>query len=257
MDYPVRGYFKPEVCFHTISAWEQICREFLDLQKRGYDVRGGTISDNPNLVSLINNYFSHQLYVETEQYDDLTKKNVLDFIEDFVNHRVWALRDEFKKYIVNIDNDKIAFFQSRGAIEPYVLIDSEFTRDTYKSDDIQVTSMHLTSREGAKNIIDSIKEGYHFAISTFTSAEKEFFRPESNVLLKLEGNLCAAFQSDAKTFATDKGNRAANLFRFSFPDNENNLCRNWEQCKADKTSLWNEIIMKPSKVLDYKIITKY
>jgi hypothetical protein len=111
--------------------------------------------------------------------------------------------------------------------------------------------------DNEQSIIDSIKEGYHFAISTFTSAEKEFFRPESNVLLKLEGTLCAAFQSDAKTFATDKGNRAANLFRFSFPENENNLCRDWEQCKADKTHLWNEIIMKPSKVLDYKIVTKY
>lgn len=117
--------------------------------------------------------------------------------------------------------------------------------------------MHLTTKEGARNIIDSIKEGYHFGISTFTFAQKDFFRPESNVFLKLKGTLLAAFQSDAKTFATDKGNRAANLFRFSYPDNENNLCKDWEKCKADKTHLWNEIIMKPTEVLDYKIINKY
>ena len=255
--YPVRGYYKPESSFHTISEWEQIASEFLKLQKQGFDTRGGKISDNSELVGLINKYFSHQLYIETEQYEDLTKKNVLDFIEDFVNHRVWGMKEEFRKFIVNIDNDKVSFFQSRGAIEPYVLLDDQFTKDTYGDTNIEVVSMHLTTKEGARNIIDSIKEGYHFGISTFTSAEKDFFRPESNIFLKLKGTLLAAFQSDAKTFATDKGNRAANMFRFSYPDNENNLCKDWEKCRADKTHLWNEIIMKPTEVLDYKIINKY
>jgi hypothetical protein len=255
--YAIRGYQKPESAFHSIPEWKDICYEFLALQKKGYDTRGGQIDDNPQLIGLVNKYFGYQLYVETELYDEHTKKNVLDFIEDFVNHRVWAIETEFKKYIVNIENDKIAFFFSRGAIEPYILLDKKFTIDTYKSSNIDIVSYHWTSLQGLKNIQDSLESGYTFALSTFTVQAKDFFRPESNVLVKLEGNLVAAFQSDVKSFATDRGNRAANLFRFSYPDNENNLCRNWDECKENKTSLWNEIIMKPKKVLAYKQVKKY
>jgi hypothetical protein len=255
--YPVRGYQKPEATFHTISEWEEIAKEFLILQKKGYDVRGGMVDNNAELVGLINKYFGYQLYIETELYSDLTKKNVLDFIEDFINHRVWGLADEFAEYIVNIQNDKIAFFQSRGAIEPYILLDKQFTQDTYGDVNIEVETMHWTSSEGMKNLVDSLQSGYTYALSTFTVQQKEFFRPESNVLVKLKGRLVAAFQSDVKSFATDKGNRAANLFRFSYPDNENNLCRNWNECKENKTSLWNEIITQPISILDYKMVTKY
>lgn len=255
--YPVRGYQKPEATFHTISEWEAIANEFLQLQHDGYDVRGGIVDNNSQLVGLINKYFGYQLYVETELYSDLTKKNVLDFIEDFINHRVWGLKDEFSKYIINIENDKIAFFQSRGAIEPYILLDKQFTEDTYGNSDTEVITMHWTSSEGMKNLVDSLESGYTYALSTFTVQQKEFFRPESNVLIKLKGKLVAAFQSDVKSFATDKGNRAANLFRFSYPDNENNLCRNWEECKQNKTSLWNEIIVKPTRIVDYKKVQKY
>jgi len=255
--HAVRGYQKPEATFHTIREWESIAYEFLKLQKQGYDVRGGMVDDNAELVGLINKYFGYQLYVETELYSDLTKKNVLDFIEDFINHRVWGLSDEFSKYIVNIENDKISFFQSRGAIEPYILLDKRFTKDTYGDTNMEVVTMHWTSPEGMKNLVDSLQSGYKYAISTFTTQQKEFFRPESNVLVKLKGKLVAAFQSDVKSFATDTGNRAANLFRFSYPDNENNLCRNWKECKENKTSLWNEIIVTPISILDYKIVTKY
>jgi len=255
--YEVRGYQKPESSFHTISEWKEICYEFLSLQKKGYDTRGGIIDNNPQLVSLINQHFSYQLYVETELFDDLSKKNVLDFIEDFVNHRVWGLEEEFKDYIINIDNDRFSFFYSRGSIEPYILLNKQFTMDTYNDINIEVVTLHWTSKQGLKNLLDSIKSGYKFAISTFTVQQKEFFRPESNVLVKLKGNLVAAFQSDVKSFATDKGNRAANLFRFSYPDNENNLCKNWQECKENKTSLWNEIIIKPIEILDYKLVKKY
>ena len=254
--YPVRGYQKPEAIFFTISEWESIANEFLELQKKGYDVRGGIVDDNIELADLINKYFGYQLYIETELYEDLTKKNVLDFIEDFVNHRVWGLKEEFEDYIVNIDNDKIAFFQSRGAIEPYILLNKQFTNDTYDDTNIEVVTMHWTSKEGMKNLVDSLQSGYTYALSTFTVQQKEFFRPESNVLVKLKGKLVAAFQSDVKSFATDKGNRAANLFRFSYPDNENNLCRNWKECRKNKTSLWNEIIVKPISIIDYKVVNK-
>ena len=89
--YAVRGYFKPESSFHTIVEWETICNEFLALQKNGFDVRGGTIDYSPQLIDLINKYFSYQLYIETEQFPDLTRKKVLDFIEDFTTR--------FPKYV--------------------------------------------------------------------------------------------------------------------------------------------------------------
>ena len=69
--------------------------------------------------------------------------------------------------------------------------------------------------------------------------------------------MVAAFKSDAKTFATDKGNKAVNMFRLSYPGNESNLCRNVEDCKDNKTSLWNEIVIKPEEVITYKEIKKY
>ena len=183
--YKVRGYFKPESSFHTIAEWEAICNEFLALEQQGFDTRGGTIDYSPQLIDLINKYFSHQLYIETEQFPDLTRKKVLDFIEDFVNHRVWSLREDYKDYIVNIDNDRIAFLNSRGAIEPYLLLDEQFTMDTYGTVEEEVTTLHWTSKQGLINLIDSTKNGYKFSISTFTTQAKEFFRPEANILVKL------------------------------------------------------------------------
>jgi len=255
--YAVRGYFKPESSFHTIAEWEAICNEFLALEQDGFDTRGGTIDYSPQLIDLINKYFSHQLYIETEQFPDLTRKKVLDFIEDFVNHRVWSLKNDYKDYIVNIDNDKIAFFNSRGAIEPYLLLDEQFTMDTYGTVDEEVTTLHWTSKEGLINLIDSTKNGYKFSISTFTTQAKKFFVSEANFLVKVKGLLVAAFKSDAKTFATDRGNKAVNMFRLSYPDNESNLCRNIEDCRDNKTSLWNEIVIKPEEVITYKEIKKY
>ena len=250
--YEVRGYIKPESVFHTIREWENISREFLELQKQGYDVRGGEIGKDERLIHLVNKYFSYQLYIETELYDKHTKKMVLDFIEDFINHRIWTIREEYGKYLVNIENDKIAFFYSRGNIEPYVLLDEMFTVDTYGSADIEAVAYHWTSREGLKNIATSIQTQNTFSISCFTAQFKKFFRPESNILVKLKGHLVAAFQSDVKSFATDKGHRAANLFRFSFPEYEENICRDWTACKRDVTHLWNEIILTPTGILSYE-----
>lgn len=252
--FPVRGYFKPEAAFHTIAEWEAVSKQFLALQEKGLDVRGGDIDDSDELNQLVNNYFSYQLYIETEQHPDLLRKRVLDFIEDFVNHRVWSIRDEFKRYIVNIDNDKVAFFYSRGDLEPYILMNKQFTVDTYGSADIEVESWHWTTKEGLINIADAIKEGHKFTIATFTTQAKKYFVKDSTVLLKLKGTLVAAFESDAKTTATDRGNRAANMFRLSYPDHESNLCRDWEKCKENKTTLWNEIIIYPTEILDHKKI---
>lgn len=253
----VRGYFHPYKSFATIAEWEAVAKEFITLEKQGFDTRGGMIDNNPELISLVHKWFGFQLYVETQRFEQLTQKMVLDFIEDFVNHRVWGLADEFKDYIVDINDDKFAFFYSRGAIEPYILLDKRFTTDTYGSNDVEVTSLHWTDEVGLKNLQDSIDNKSQFSISTFTTQAKSFFRPESNILVKIKGNLVAAFQSDVKSLVVDNGDRAANLFRFSYPDNENNLCRDWEKCKENKTALWNEIIMKPVEILDYKKIEKY
>ena len=253
----VRGYFHPYKSFATIAEWEAVAKEFIALEKQGFDTRGGMIDNNPELISLVHKWFGFQLYVETQRFEQLTQKMVLDFIEDFVNHRVWGLADEFKDYIVDINDDKFAFFYSRGAIEPYILLDKRFTTDTYGSNDVEVISLHWTDEVGLKNLQDSIDNKSQFSISTFTTQAKSFFRPESNILVKIKGNLVAAFQSDVKSLVVDNGDRAANLFRFSYPDNENNLCRDWEKCKENKTALWNEIIMKPVEIIDYKKIEKY
>jgi len=255
--YYVRGYFKPESSFHTIAEWESICKKFLALQKNGFDTRGGTIPYSPQLIELINTYFSYQLFIETEQFPDLTRKKVLDFIEDFVNHKVWSLRKDYKDFIINIDNDKIAFFNSRNNIEPYILLDEQFTTDTYGKTDLELETLHWTDKAGLINIIDSIKNGWEFDLSTFTTQAKTFFRPESNIIVKIKGDLVAAFKSDAKTYATDGGNKAANMYRLGYPDKESNLCRNPNDCTQNKTHLWNEIIINPKEVITYKEIKKY
>ena len=253
----VRGYYHPYKSFATIAEWEAVANEFLELQKQGFDTRGGMIDNSPELIQLVNKWFGFQLYVETQRFPQLTQKMVLDFIEDFINHRVWGLADEFADYIVDIKDDKFSFFYSRGAIEPYILLDKRFTTDTYGEEPVEVVTLHWTSEEGLANLQDSIDNKAQFSISTFTTQAKSFFRPESNILVKVKGNLVAAFQSDVKSLVVDNGDRAANLFRFSYPDNENNLCRNWDECKENKTALWNEIIMKPTEIIDYKKVEKY
>ena len=262
MSHPVRGYIRPESCFATISQWEQIAEEFLSLQKKGVDTRGGVLDQDPKLAELVMRWFSHQLYVETQQFDSLTQKHVLDFIEDFVNHKVWGLRREFAPYFaINgasyLDNLKIGYFYSRGDIEPYVLLDDKFTQHTYGTTNHSVTSMHWTSKQGLINLQDSIDNHHTYAISTFTKQWKPFFRPESTMLTKLEGTLVAAFKSDVKSLATDRGNRAANLYRMAYPGEGDNLCKHIEDCSGEATSLWNEIIIRPTKIVNYKQINKY
>ena len=264
--YPVRGYYHPESCFATIAEWEDIANQFLKLQKQGADTRGGVIDNNPKLVELINRWFSFQLYVETQRYDLLTQKNVLDFIEDFVNHKVWGLRREFATYFYNdakddsyVNDIKIAYFYSRGDIEPYVLLCDKFTQYTYGTTDHIVTTLHWTSLQGMKNLVDSIENKMQFDISTFTKEWKPFFQPESNYLVKVQGKLVAAFKSDVKSIATDGGNKAANMYRLAFPGEASNLCHDVNLCSDDddSTSLWNEIIVQPTKILSYKKVNKY
>jgi hypothetical protein len=250
--FEVRGYFKPESSFKTISEWEQIANQFLDQQNQGFDTRGGKVSDSPKLVDLINRNFNYQYYVEPIQFPKLSQKVVLDFIEDFVNYRVWEMRHDFEDHLPDVESCRFAYFYSRGNIEPYVLLDSEFTKNAYGSNDIDTVTYHWTTEAGLINLIESIKKGNTFPISTFTVQSKQFFRPESRYLVKLVGKLIAAFQSDTKSFSTDMGNKAANMYRFTLPNHEENLCPDWKTCTRDQTHLWNEIIVTPTGILKYK-----
>ena len=145
MEFKVHNYFHPENAFATIAEWEDVAKQFLELEKQGIDTRGGVIDDNHNLVQLINKWFSYQLYIETQRFDLLTQKNVLDFIEDFVNHRVWQLRNEFETYFKNdINSVKIAFFYSRGDMEPFVLLDSQFMEVYMLYQHLQNNSNHFS-----------------------------------------------------------------------------------------------------------------
>jgi hypothetical protein len=47
------------------------------------------------------------------------------------------------------------------------------------------------------------------------------------------------------------------MLRLYYPDNESNLCRDWKACSENKTSLWNEIVIQPTEVIEYKQIKKY
>lgn len=254
--FAVRGYFKPESSFKTISEWEQIAREFLKLQSAGFDTRGGQIADNPKLVDMINKYFSYQYYTEPTQFPKLSERMVLDFIEDFVNYRVWEMRHDFEGHLPGVDECRFAYFYSRGNIEPYVLLDREFTQRVYGDQPIETVTYHWTSLDGLKNIANLMKQNVEIPLSTFTVQSKQFFRPESNYLAKIKGELIAAFQSDTKSFSTDKGNKAANMLRFTLPDHEDNLCTDWKTCNQNKTYLWNEIIVRPTSILSYKKVDK-
>jgi hypothetical protein len=260
----VRGYIHPENCFATIAEWEQVAKEFLALQKKGKDTRGGVVDQDPKLADLIMKWFSFQLYIETQRYDSLTQKEVLYFIEDFVNHKVWGLRREFATYFYNdnhdinfIDNIKVAYFYSRGTLEPYVLLDDRLVTDIYGTTHNKVVTLHWTTEQGLINLQDSINQNHTYAISTFTKQWKPFFRPESNVLLQLEGELRGAFKSDVKSFATDRGNRAINMYRLAYPGEKTNMCLDFKDCVGGATSLWNEIIVKPTRLISFKKIQKY
>ena len=201
---------------------------------------------------IIQKYVGYQLDVEVDRYDLLTEKNVLDFIEDFVNHRFWGIKREFGHYFPNIDRLRFAYFYSRGDLEPYVLLDDEYTKQIYGTIDNPKVLLHYTTPKGLKVIADSIEGKQEFDISTFTVAKREFFRPESNIVLKILGNVRAGFRSDIKSMAVDNGRRACNLHRLEYPgDDKNNICYELETCDGEvRTSLWNEYIATPLKVLE-------
>ena len=253
----VLGYIKPTESFFLLSEWEMFCNKVLELQRKGFDTRGGGITLNSDLINLVNKFFDYQLNFEVNQYDLLTYKNVMDFIEDFANHRFWGIKKEFGHYFPDINKLKFAYFYSRGDIEPYALIDEEFTTQLYGSVYNPKELMHYTSREGADRLSKAIATGNsNFDISSFTVAYRPFFRKDSNHIVKFIGNVRAGFRSDIKSFATTSGRRAVNLYRLEYPGRDlNNICYELESCDGElKTSLWNEYIATPIKIISIEKI---
>lgn len=259
----VRGYIRPANQFHTLGTWESVVNQMLALQAEGMSVRGGNISVDPakpiqaqRWLKIIDHFFGYLLATEVERFS-LTEKNVLDFIEDFINHRFWSLRKQYQSYFPNIETLKFGFLFSRGDIEPYVMIDDEFTTQFYGSDYNVREVKHYTSQLGLKKILSSLENREDFDISTFTLMASPFFRDDSNLILTLEANVRGAFRSDVKSLALDNGRRAINLNRLDYPGPDTNICLSIDACDGElKTSLWNEIIATPLKIIDVGVASQ-
>ena len=248
----VHGYVKPESAFHTIAEWEVFANQILKFQKDGHSVRGGKIDGPSDLDDLIYSFYDFQLNVEVDRYELLTFKNVMDHIEDLINHRVWGLRREFGGYFPDINKLRLAYFYSRGDMEPYILIDDEFTEQIYGSTNNPKNLLHYTTQAGVDRIQRAIESNEPFDISAYTVAERPFFRKESNLIMEFEGNVRAGFRSDVKSFSVDNGRKCVNLYRLGYPgEDKDNLCTDLENdCNGElKTSLWNEFIATPIKIL--------
>ena len=261
--FKVLGYIRPAEVFYTLAEWEEVVFELIDLQSRGLDTRSGEIScknasfcstdDFDRFIELINRCFGYQLNIETERYDLLTKKNVLDFIEDFVNHRFWGFEEEFSSYFPDISRLKFSYFYSRGDMEPYVMLDEEYTQQIYGGLNIIKPVCHFTSAEGLERLEAAIAYEEKFDISTYTVAERDFFRKTSTIKVKLYGQVRGAFRSDIKSLALDNGRRACNMYRLQYPGRDvNNICYDLSTCDDEsiKTGLWNEYIVTPLRILD-------
>ncbi len=68
MPIELQGHIHPESSFATISQWEDIASQFLALQAKGKDTRGGVIQDDPALAYLVNRWFGFQLNIETKRF---------------------------------------------------------------------------------------------------------------------------------------------------------------------------------------------
>ena len=246
-EYKVRGYIKPTNAFHSLAAWEQIVDMFLRFQTMDVDTRDG--EQVPKELGMLVQSFFPVLEIDVERNEMFTQRHAMNFIEDFVNHRFWSLRRQYQSYVPDIDTLKFAYFYSRGDIEPYVLLDENWTMSIYGSLNIQKEVKHFTSEEGLQNLIKSIESGNPFDISTFTTQHKEYFDPQSNLCVTMIGTVRAAFRSDVKSFATTSGRRAMNLYRLDYPGEDTNICYNLEDCEPDQTQLWNELIVTPKQII--------
>ena len=238
----IHGYIKPESAFHTLDEWLIFVEEILDYQKQGHYISHshGQLVGPEELTDLVDEFYGFQLNVDVDRYDLLTSKNVLDHIEDFVNHRYWSLEQQFAQFFENMDELKFAYFYSRGDLEPYVLVDNSFTEQIYGSVYNPKVLYHYTHQEGVERIERAIKSGDPFDISAFTVAERPFFREKSNLVMEFRGNVRAGFRSDVKSYSVSNGRKCVNLHRLGYPgEDKDNLCTDLESdCNGElKTSL--------------------
>jgi hypothetical protein len=251
----VHGYVKPEKSFHTLAEWEVFVNKILKFQKDGHYISHshGELEGPEELVALIKDFYGFQLNVDVDRYELLTSKNILDHIEDFVNHRFWGLSKEFEIYFDDVSELRFAYFYSRGDLEPYVLVDDTFTEQIYGSTNNPKILYHYTHEEGIDRIQRSIDSGDTFDISAYTVAQRDFFRKKSNKIMKFEGNVRAGFRSDVKSYSVSNGRKCVNLHRMGYPGKDkDNLCTDLDDdCNGElRTSLWNEFIATPVKILE-------
>jgi len=250
----VHGYVKPASAFYTLEEWEVFVNKILQFQKGGHYVSysHGELTGPQEMLNLIRKYYEFQLDVDVPRYKLFTNKNVLDHIEDFANHRFWAFEKQYGSFFNDIKKLRFAFFYSRGDMEPYVLIDDEFTEQVYGSTNNPKVLYHYTTDDGVERIQNAIDSGNPFDISSYTVAKRPFFRKGSNKILKFEGNVRAGFRSDVKSYAVDNNRKCVNLYRLGYPGKDkDNLCTDLDNdCNGElRTSLWNEFIATPVKVL--------
>ena len=112
---------------------------------------------------------------------------------------------------------------------------------------------HFTSPEGLERLKLAIARGDQFDISTFTIAERPFFREESTCTVNLIGNVRGAFRSDIKSVSVSNGRRACNMYRLEYPGrDQSNICYDLSGCDAEqsvRTGLWNEYIVTPLEIV--------
>jgi hypothetical protein len=258
MSYKVLGYIKPVNVFKTLDEWKEIATSILAFQQKGYDTRDGefrcvnTLKCSTKEFAIFQNIVMQNfgyLTQDVDRFDRVVSRNLFNFIEDFVNYRIWAMEREFGSYFLDINRLRFAFFYTRDDIEPYVLLDDEFTIQTYGSTNNPKQLFHYTTEKGFKNITESLFRGEPFDISCFTIMDRPFFRQESNLLITLVGNVRAGFRSDVKSFVVSNGRRACNMYRLEYPGSKSNLCYELETCDGKNlTSLWNEYIATPMTI---------
>lgn len=253
-NFKVRGYIKPADSFHRLADLHMLANYILNLQKAGYDARD---KNSGLLLNILYEYMPH-IENDVQRYKarfDIT--NVYNFLEDFANHRVWSFEDQFGHYFPDLESLRFSYFYSRGDMEPYVLLDENYTRQLYGTVDNIKTVKHYTTQSGLQNIQESIKNGLAFDISCFTSIQKDYFDKKSDILITLKGNVRAGFKSDVKSFAVDNGRRACNLFRLGYPGEETNICQDLAGCdESNTTSIWNEYIATPIEILKVEVLKK-
>ena len=96
---------KPEKCFYTLDEWQQFVDKMLRFQKDCHYLSNyeSKLIGPDEMKALVEEYYGFQLTADVARYDLLTTKNVLDHIEDFINHRFWALEEKYGEGTIDLE----------------------------------------------------------------------------------------------------------------------------------------------------------